>query len=196
MRTVNVELHNRKKAELMEKCFDCYAQHGLTNVGIKGLAEACGVSVASLYTYFDDLDDLIVKSTEHCMSKVEDDFMNIAPTNLADIARYIEEVPYWTAKEHGKKYRLMYQVYTNPKYQEAGRKFFEGVNKRYTAYADSLSKIVGFPSDTLRSMIFVFVRACVHFALYEDEFYLKEQLSLLKQCVLLFYDKYNSQKIE
>lgn len=196
MRTVNVELHNRKKAELMEKCFDCYAQHGLTNVGIKGLAEACGVSVASLYTYFDDLDDLIMQSTAHVMSKVEDDFMSIAPTSVADLERYIDEVPYWTAKKHGAQYRLMYQVYTNPKYKEAGHTFFEGVNKRYSAYADSLATAIGFPAETIRRMIFMFVRACVHVALYEDEFYLKEQLALLKQCIVLFYNQYNSQKIE
>lgn len=33
------------------------------------------------------------------------------------------------------KYRLMYQVYTHPKYIEHEKRFFEGVNKRYTEYA-------------------------------------------------------------
>lgn len=189
MRTANVEQHNRKKIELMERCFDCYAEYGLTNVGVKGLAEFCNVSVASLYTYFEDLDDLIVQSTEYCMSKVEEDFMSIAPSSLADIERYVNEVPYWTAREHGKKYRLMYQVYTNPRYREAGKKFFEGVNERYSAYAESLSKLIGFPSDTIRRLIFMFVRACVHFALFEDEFYLCEQIVYIKKSIVLYYEK-------
>ena len=38
--------------------------------------------------------------------------MEKAPTDAKDIHRFIEEVPAWTAREHGKKYRLMYQVYT------------------------------------------------------------------------------------
>lgn len=32
--------HNERKQELMEKCFECYAENGLTGTGIKALAEA------------------------------------------------------------------------------------------------------------------------------------------------------------
>lgn len=30
--------HNERKRELMEKCFECYAENGLTGTGIKALA--------------------------------------------------------------------------------------------------------------------------------------------------------------
>ena len=56
---------------------------------------------------------------------------------------FVREVPYWTAKRHGKKYRLMYQVYTLPKYIEHGKRFFEGVNERYTEYAKQLEPKIG-----------------------------------------------------
>ena len=146
----------------MEVCFDCYAENGLTGTGIKALADACGMSKASLYTYFDSLDDLIVQSTAYCMSKVENDFMQLAPTGLEDIARFIDEVPYWTAKRHGKKYRLMYQVYTHPKYIEHGKAFFAGVNERYHAYAKQLEPLLGLPCDVIEPLMFIFVRASVH----------------------------------
>ena len=110
MRERDEQAFQRKKTEIMEACFDCYAENGLTGTGIQALADACGMSKASLYTYFDSLDDLIVQSTAYCMSKVENEFMQLAPTGLEDIARFIDEVPYWTAKRHGKKYRLMYQI--------------------------------------------------------------------------------------
>ena len=32
-------LHQMKKEVIMEKCFDCYAENGLTGTGIKALAE-------------------------------------------------------------------------------------------------------------------------------------------------------------
>ena len=70
LRTVNEEARRHKEIEIMEKCFDCYAENGFTSVGVKAIAKACGCSSASLYQYFDNLDDLIVKSTEYCMSKV------------------------------------------------------------------------------------------------------------------------------
>ena len=84
MCTVNEVVRRAKQIEIMEKCFDCYAEYGLTAVGVKAIADACGCNVASLYQYFENLDDLIVKSTEYCMSKVEDDFMAKAPTDVED----------------------------------------------------------------------------------------------------------------
>ena len=65
MRTVNEEARRHKQIKMMEKCFDCYAENGLAAVGVKAIADACGCNVASLYQYFDNLDDLIVKSIEY-----------------------------------------------------------------------------------------------------------------------------------
>ena len=144
-----------------------------------------------LYTYFKDLDDLIIQSTEYCMSKVEAEFMEKAPTDVEDLWRFIDEIPHWTAKKHGKKYRLMYQIYTHPKYIEHGKKFFEGVNERYTEYAKSLEPKLGIPYEKLTPLIFILVRACVHYALFEDEFYLKSQMAVLKETLELFIIKYN-----
>ena len=191
MRTVNEEARRAKKIEIMEKCFDCYVENGLTVVGVKAIADACGCNVASLYQYFDNLDDLIIQSTEYCMSKVEDEFMAKAPTDVEDLWRFIDEIPYWTAKNHGKKYRLMYQVYTHPKYREYGKKFFAGVDERYTEYAQSLEGKIGIPCEKITPLIFILIRACVHYALFEDEFYMKSQIEALKETLELFITKYN-----
>ena len=93
MRTVNEEARRAKQIEIMEKCFDCYAEEGFGSVGVKAIADACGCNVASLYQYFENLDDLIIRSTEYCMSKVEDEFMAKAPTDVEDLWRFIDEIP-------------------------------------------------------------------------------------------------------
>lgn len=194
MRVRDEEEFRRKQTDIMEKSFDCYAENGLASVGIRKLAEACGCNSAVIYTYFRDLDDLIIKSTAHCMAKVEDDFMSLAPKDPKDVMRFIEEIPYWTARKHGKKYRFMYQVYTHPKYIEHGKKFFEGVNERYTEYAKMLEPKLGIPYTTITPLILIFIRACVHYAMFEDEYYLKTQMDVLKQGVELFMEKYNKNK--
>lgn len=185
------EQWNSKKQELMVACFDGFAELGLHGTGIRTLAKHCGYTTSMIYTYFEDLDDLIIQSTEYCMSKVEDDFMAKAPTDIEDLWRFINEIPYWTAEKHGKKYRLMYQVYTHPKYIEHGRKFFAGVDKRYTEYAKGLEQKLGIPYEKLTPLIFILIRACVHYALFEDEFYLKSQIAVLKEALELFIMKYN-----
>ena len=122
--------------------------------------------------------------------------MQLAPTGIQDIERFIDEVPYWTAQRHGKKYRLMYQVYTHPKYIEHGKAFFAGVNERYYAYARQLEPLLGLPCDVITSLIFIFVRASVHYALFEDEYYLKSQMKVIKQGVYLLSGKYRKEEQE
>lgn len=187
VRVVNEAVHQAKKVDIMEKCFDCYAEHGFGSVGVKALAKSCGLTSGSLYVYFENLDDLVIQSTAHCMSKVEDDFMALAPANREELEHYIDNVPYWTAEKHGKKYRLMYQIYTHPKYIAHGKKFFEGVNKRYSEYAGTLESRIGIPREVLTPLIFILIRACVHYAMFEDEFYLQSQLEVLKAGIRLYY---------
>mgnify|MGYP000470256689 FL=1 len=55
--------HIEKKQEIMEKCFECYAENGLTGTGIKALAKACNCTTGNLYVYFKNLDELILEST-------------------------------------------------------------------------------------------------------------------------------------
>ena len=147
---------------------------------MKMLSEACGVTNAALVYYFGTKDAIVVEATAHCMAKVEDDFMAKAPTNYGDIARFLREMPALTAKLHGAKYRFMYQVYASPKYREQGKAFFEGVNVRYGQYARQLSDRLGLPADFIQGMIYCFVRACVHYAFFEDEEYLNLQLDAIR----------------
>ena len=178
--------HNDRKKEIMEKCFECYAEKGLTGTGIKTLAKECGCTSGTLYVYFKNLDELIIESTAYCMAKVENDFMSKSPNDRDELMSFIDEIPYWTAKEHGKKYRLMYQVYTHPKYFSHGKDFFEGVNRRYSEYAAVLEGKIGIPKDIITPLIFILIRASVHYALFEDDFYLQSQLSVLKKCIALY----------
>lgn len=186
------EQFEAKKKEIMVKCFECLAEKGLYGTGIRTLGKYCGINHAVFYTYFKDLDDLIVQSTEYYMSKVEEDFMAKAPVSVEDLWRFIDEIPHWTAEKHGDKYRLMYQVYTHPKYLDYGKRFFAGVDERYTEYAKMLESKLGIPYQKITSMIFILIRACVHYALFEDEFYLKSQIDVLKEGIELFMIKYNN----
>jgi len=42
----------------------------------------------------------------------------------------------------------------------------------------------------LQPLIYMFVRACVHYALFEDEDYLKPQIALIGEMLLLITEKY------
>lgn len=175
-----------RRTAFLETCFDTFCEHGLENTSMKMLADACGVANGNLVYYFGTKDNIIIEATAHCMAKVEDDFMAQAPTSFADIERFLREMPYLTAKLHGAKYRFMYQVYASPKYREYGKEFFKGVNIRYHNYAELLSGKLGMPADFIQGMTYLFVRACVHYALFEDENYLQLQLNAIRTSLRAF----------
>lgn len=175
-----------RRTAFLETCFDTFCEHGLENTSMKMLADACGVANGNLVYYFGTKDNIIIEATAHCMAKVENDFMAQAPTSFADIERFLREMPYLTAKLHGAKYRFMYQVYASPKYREYGKEFFKGVNIRYHNYAELLSGKLGMPTDFIQGMTYLFVRACVHYALFEDEDYLQLQLNAIRTSLRAF----------
>lgn len=169
-----------RRTEFLERCFETFCEHGLENTSLQKLADACGVTNGALIYYFGSKDNLIVEATAHCMKKVENDFMEKAPENFEAIEDFLREMPYLTAKLHGTKYRFMYQVYASPRYLEQGKDFFRGVNIRYGEYAKQLSQKLDMPEKFVQGMINIFVRACVHYALFEDEEYLRLQLDAIR----------------
>ena len=172
--------HEARKLELLETCFEVCCQHGLENTSLLMLSKACGLTNATLLHYFPSKDAIIIQATAHCMAKVEDDFMARAPRSFENIERFLREMPAVTARLHGAKYRFMYQVYASPKFREQGKDFFRGVNVRYHQYAVELSGKLGLPAAYVQGMIYIFVRACVHYALFEDEEYLLLQLNAIR----------------
>ena len=179
-----------KRDELLVKCFECFCKNGIEGTSAQKLAEACGMSSGNIFHYLKTKDEIIIDATAYCMAKAEDDFIAKAPKDFKDIRRFLHEIPYWTAEKHGEKYRFMYQVYTSPKYREYGKKFFEGVTERYTEYAEFLEPRIGIPQKIIRPLICLFVRACVYYALFEDEEYLLPQIELIDAVLPLIAEKY------
>ena len=183
---IKTSQNNERKKEFLKKCFDVCCRNGLENTTLLMLSQACGVTNATLLYYFETKDNIIIEATAYCMAKVEDEFMERAPEDYGDIERFLNEMPYITAKLHGEKYRFMYQVYASPKYHEYGIEFFQGVNVRYRRYAEMLSEKLGMPADFIQGMTYLFVRACIHFALFEDEDYLQLQLNAIRTSLRVF----------
>lgn len=182
----NKILSQERKNEILETCFNCYCEHGLENTGTKALAQACNMSTTNLFFHFGTIDNIIIQSTSLCLSKIEKQFIDRAPTSEHGLSDFLLDVPYWTAREYGKKFRFMYQVYLSPKYIDYGKQFFKDITIKYTQYAKKLEKIVGLSWVTIRAMLLLLMRASVNFALFGDEEYLKPQMDLLIDMVRIY----------
>lgn len=49
MRVRNNEVYNEKKEQIMQACFECFAENGLHGTGIAAVAKYANVSKATLY---------------------------------------------------------------------------------------------------------------------------------------------------
>ena len=106
MKVRNDLAFKEKKEQIMQSCFECFAENGLYGTGIASLAKHSNIPKSTLYVYFSSIDELITQSTEYCMSKIEGDFMLKSPKSIDDVEAFIDDVPYWTAERHGKNIDL------------------------------------------------------------------------------------------
>jgi len=67
-------------------------------------------------------------------------------------------------------------------------------NISYNQGAKSLEAKLGIPYEVLTPLIFILIRASVHYAMFEDEYYLKSQLEVLKQSATMFIQKYKTEQ--
>lgn len=56
--------HDRYRQELLEKCFDLFAEKGYATLTTRQIAQALGVSTGTLYYYFPSKEDLFVQLIE------------------------------------------------------------------------------------------------------------------------------------
>jgi TetR/AcrR family transcriptional repressor of multidrug resistance operon len=79
MRTRNID----KEEIVKQKAIELLAKHGFEGFSVNKLAKACKISVATLYIYYKDKDDLIIKiaveETKKMSSMVLKDFKPDAP---------------------------------------------------------------------------------------------------------------------
>ena len=75
-----------------------------------------------------------------------------------------------------------------------GRKIAEDLGIKFydRELVDQIIEEVGIPKDIITPLIFILIRASVHYALFEDEFYLQAQLRVLKQGISMYLSRKDS----
>lgn len=172
-----------KKDAVMEACFRCYCQNGLSGTGMKALGKACGMSAGNLYTYFGSLDDLIVESTAFCMMQVEDKLRAYPISTLKGLSRFLQRLPRVMSQEYGDEFRLMLQVYGHPRFREAARAYGKESNAKNQLYFQQLSRQLSVPEEELTKVMMLAQEIALKYVLYEDKAQLERQTELLMRSI-------------
>ena len=160
------EKEDFQKDYILERCFNCMVEMGVENISIRKFSNVTGMTASSLYYWFKDKDEIVIKSTEYGMRKIVDSLLDIAHKTF-DLDTFCDKFPEY-AKEHSAPLRLIFQITTSPKYSKAIVPLSEGVTKRCDNLATELSNNLHIPYDELRAILDLFTSALVDCIIWEE----------------------------
>lgn len=180
----------QRRKECIDKCFRAFVENGLENTGVQLLSKYCGFKTnQALYHYFNCKDQIVIECVDVALRTMETEFTKKAPTSRDNLLSYLQEFPKWAADNYEDEFRLVYQVYTSPKYKEEGQKFFSGVPERYDEYAHMVAKNLQVDYETFRPMVYLYITTMLHYILFRDDTYLKVEIDALYKIMLMIFDK-------
>ncbi|MDK2595641.1 TetR/AcrR family transcriptional regulator [Pseudoalteromonas obscura] len=129
------------RIELATKAIDIFTEHGYNGLGMRGIAEALGVSKSALYHYFPSKKDLFEASTEivtqkHSLYGTEDE--QSIPTSKADALHAI--ISTLDSRFQGEMVLLLEYIKNRDPQDIADDKLLQKADSRFM---DELATIVG-----------------------------------------------------
>lgn len=172
--------------DIQSKCFECLVEQGLEKSTTRIFCTATGLSTSSLYYWFKDKDDIILKSTMYGANAIIDDLFADAYSHLNDIDDLFDVFPK-SVLNYKKRLRLVYQVLTSPQYGDKLREIQEVLPLAYNSYAKVLADRLNCDYKDLKPLVQLFISSMTNYVLWEDDVKMRSQLlelhSLVKQLI-------------
>ena len=156
-----------KKDVILRKCFECLTEKGIEAITIKDFSDATGMSMSSIYYWFEDKDEIVLDAVEWGIDenvKILFDFAFKHTDNLTKLCEGIKEL----AMEYKKQFRLIFQVATSPQYGERVRKFSTKLDFEYKRYTEILSEKLAISYDLLYPFVNLFVSSIVDCVMWDS----------------------------
>ena len=167
---------------IQSKCFECLVEQGLEKVTTRSFCSATGLSNSSLYYWFRNKDDIILRSTMYGTNAIIDDLFTDAYAHLNNIDDLFDMFPK-TVLNYKKQLRVIYQVLTSPQYGDKLREIQECLPLAYDSYAKVLSDTLNCQYKDLKPLVQLFISAMTNYVLWEDNVRMNSQLSEIRSHV-------------
>lgn len=176
--------------EILEISFRYLMVHGLENTSIRDLAKETGMSLGSIYYWFEDKEDFIINSVKYGLMKSSAKIFTEASEQITNFEHFITRVMN-LVKEEQQSLRLVYQAATSPTFGGRIRKNAEPLNNTYAEYINLLSKSIGAPFEEIRPLVFMFIATVLDFVVWDDYAFSKSQLEYIYKILLSKIDSKN-----
>lgn len=172
------ESRERKKQQMLKKCFELFVEKGLENTSLNDLTAYCKTYKAAFYNYFESKDEIVTESAKMYMRTLDDMFKNefINPKHtIVDALKRGFEVICGQRNE----LRFIYQVISSPKYGKKSRNEMSEIYSRYFEYSDVFARVYGIDHEQFRPYFLLFVATIHDFCLWENDGLVNEKLEFI-----------------
>jgi AcrR family transcriptional regulator len=185
---VDRELYRK---ELLNKCFEIFAEKGYSSVTMREIASGLGVSTGTLYHYFPSKDSLFEQLIEYCSYEDTKEEALAELGNPPTLAERIEKMMEYVAQNQD--YILKDMLITFDFCQQKTGKEIENnqaLKKAGKRYEDAVCSYLGISDPAIAIFIINYIDGLVARRFYQGErISFTEQANLLKEMLLAYLEK-------
>ena len=144
----------RYRKELLQKCFDLFAQRGYGSLTMRQIAKNLGVSTGTLYHYFPSKQEIFVQLIEDITERdagiVKDEFSELETIEekLLAFGEYLTK----NEEYYYKQTLLFFNFFQQPELEQP--ELSEAIQKSYERYQKLLMEFLGIEDKILANQIF------------------------------------------
>lgn len=176
--------------EILALSFNYLTEHGLENTSMRDLANETGMSLGSIYYWFEDKEDFIINSVKYGLMKSSAKIFSEASEQITNFEHFITRVMK-VVKTEQRSLRLVYQAATSPAFGDKIRKNAESLNNTFAEYIHLLSKSIGAPFEEIRPLVYMFIATVLDYVVWDDYAFSKSQLEYIYKILLSKMDGKN-----
>ncbi|MGK7918157.1 MAG: TetR/AcrR family transcriptional regulator [Prochloraceae cyanobacterium] len=181
--------HELYRKELLQKCFDLFAQKGYGSLTMRQIAQKIGVSTGTLYHYFSSKEELFVQLIEEITEQdilrasdaIENEDLETIEERVLALGRFIVKNEDYFHKQN----LVLINFFQKP---ELGQeKLIEAVKRSYKRYQEEIMKFLRIDDRALANHVCCLIDGVISqraFAL--ESVRLEEQIELLAQMLSLY----------
>lgn len=173
--------YRENRIDILQSSFDYLTKSGLENISMRDLCNGIGISIGSVYYWFENKEQLIVETAEYGLLKVSDDIFSHVLTALDDIHSSFE-ICMDKIEEHRDSLRYIYQLACSPVYSKLLRNMCSNLEPIYHEYAVKLSKELDMSVERALPLVYLFVSAVLDFAVWGNKEQTSVQLDYIYKC--------------
>lgn len=169
------------RTDILESVFEYLSKSGLENISMWDMCNGIGISIGSIYYWFESKEQLIAETAEHGLLTVSEDIFSGALNAFDDIRNFFS-VCMEKIEEHHLSLRYIYQLACSPIYGDLLRKKCFDHEVTYEEYARRLSEVLSIPFEKSMAMVYLFVSAVLDYAVWGNKEQTTVQINYIYKC--------------